>query len=110
MSERIFRFDGDDAAMKPAHEEAQRSFKYFWRELSWERRRIIPCLDMAAVKLPFSDGPRDDDQPEGEHMWIGDVDFDGETLSGRLLNAPNWLTSVREGDSVRAPFSQLEDW
>jgi hypothetical protein len=43
-------------------------------------------------------------------MWIGEVDFDGETLSGELLNSPNWLTSVREGDSVRVPFSHVTDW
>jgi uncharacterized protein YegJ (DUF2314 family) len=62
------------------------------------------------VKLPFTDGPRTDGQPEYEHMWIGEVDFDGEMLSGQLLNAPNWLTSVREGDAVEVPFSHLEDW
>jgi uncharacterized protein YegJ (DUF2314 family) len=110
MSEPIFMFDGDEPAMQRAYESAQRSFKYFWRELSWERRRIVPGLDMSMVKLPFSDGPRTDGRPEYEHMWIGDVDFDGETLSGKLLNSPNWLTSVREGDSVRAPFSHLTDW
>lgn len=96
--------------MKQAYEAAQRSFKYFWRELSWERRRIVPGLDMSMVKLPFSDGPRTDGQPDYEHMWIGEVDFDGDTLCGQLLNSPNWLTSVRKGDSVRAPFSHLTDW
>lgn len=110
MSESIFLFDGDDAAMRHAYEAAQRSFKYFWRELSWERQRIVPGLDMSMVKLPFSDGPRTDGKPEYEHMWIGDVDFDGDMLSGQLLNSPNWLSSVRKGDSVRTPFSRLTDW
>ena len=96
--------------MAQAYEAAQRTFKYFWRELSWERRRIVPGLDMSMVKLPFTDGPRTDGNPENEHMWIGEVEFDGETISGQLLNAPNWLTSVRQGDSVRVPFSHLEDW
>lgn len=27
-----------------------------------------------------------------------------------LLNAPNWLKSVRAGAAVRVPFSHLEDW
>jgi uncharacterized protein YegJ (DUF2314 family) len=110
MSEPIYKFDGSDPAMRQAKEAAQRSFKYFWRELSWEYRRIIPALEMAAVKLEFSDGPRTDENPESEHMWVGDVDFDGEMLSGRLLNSPNWLTSVREGDAVTVPFARLEDW
>lgn len=110
MSEAVFMFDGADPAFLQAYEAAQRSFKYFWRELSWEQRRIAPGLDMAMVKLPFTDGPRSDGNPEYEHMWVGDVEFDGETIAGRLLNSPNWLTSVQEGASVQAPFSSLEDW
>jgi uncharacterized protein YegJ (DUF2314 family) len=110
MSEPVFMFDGADAAMKQAYEKAQQSFKYFWRELSWEHRRIVPGLDMTMVKLPFTDGPRTDGKPVYEHMWVGEVDFDGETVSGKLLNSPNWLTSVREGAAIRVPFSHLEDW
>src|ERR687891_2755598 len=54
MSEPVFMFDGEDPEMREACEAAQRSFKYFWRELSWEQRRIVPGLDMAMVKLPFT--------------------------------------------------------
>lgn len=110
MSERIFMFNAGDPAMIEASESARQSFKYFWRELSWEHRRIVPGLDMTMVKLPFTDGPRSDGNSEFEYMWIGDIDFDGENVSGKLLNAPNWLTSVKEGDAVQAPFSQLSDW
>ncbi len=110
MSEQIFLFDGADPAMQAAYKAAQQSFKFFWRELYWERRRIIPGLDMSMVKLLFSDGPRTDGKPEYEHMWVGDVNFDGEILTGELLNAPNWLDSVVKGDSVRMPFSHLTDW
>ncbi|WP_429827641.1 DUF2314 domain-containing protein, partial [Campylobacter concisus] len=28
--------------MQRAFEQARESFKYFWRELYWERRRIVP--------------------------------------------------------------------
>lgn len=103
-------FDGGDPTMQRAYAAAQGSFKYFWRELSWERRRIVPGLDMAMVKLPFTDGARNDGKPEYEHMWIGDVTFDGETITGNLLNSPNCLTSVKAGQAVAMPFSHLEDW
>jgi len=103
-------FDGEDPQMVAAYGAAQESFKYFWRELSWERQRIIPGLDMAAIKLPFTDGPRSDGNPAYEQMWCSDVDFDGESVTGTLLNAPNWLQSVKAGDSVTVPFSQLTDW
>ena len=106
MSEPVFMFDDADPAMRQAYEAAQRSFKYFWRELSWEQRRIVPGLDMTMVKLPFTDGPRTDDNPDYEHMWIGELDFDGETIAGQLLNSPNWLTSTLSiRTKLRLPLS-----
>lgn len=110
MTEPVFTFDGEDPRMVEAHKAAQKSFKYFWRELSWERRRIIPGLGVAMIKLPFTDGDRTDGNPPYEQMWCDDVGFDGEFLSGILANAPNWLTSVKVGDSVRVPFTHLSDW
>jgi uncharacterized protein YegJ (DUF2314 family) len=110
MSEPVFMFDESDPEMQRAYQAARASFRHFWRELSWERRRIVPGLDMTMVKLPFTDGPRTDGNSEFEHMWIGDIGFDGDSISGNLLNAPNWLTSVRQGDEVSAPVSHLTDW
>jgi ankyrin repeat protein len=43
-------------------------------------------------------------------MWLSDIDFDGQEVSGVLLNAPNWLTSVQEGDAVRLPLGHISDW
>ncbi|MES3021239.1 MAG: DUF2314 domain-containing protein [Pseudomonadota bacterium] len=110
MSEQVYIFDGADPAREQATEDARKTFKYFWRELSWEQRRIVKGLELAVVKFAFSDGPRTDGQPEYEHMWVGELEFDGETLSGQLINAPNWLSSVQEGDLVQLPFSHLSDW
>jgi uncharacterized protein YegJ (DUF2314 family) len=103
-------FDEGDPEMQQAYQAAQACFRYFWRELSWERRRIVPGLDMTMVKLPFTDGPRSNGNPEFEQMWIGESGFDADSISGNLLNSPNWLTSVREGDQVSVPFSHLTDW
>lgn len=103
-------FDAQDPAMQQASRSAQATFRYFWRELSWERRRVVPGLDMTMVKLPFTDGRRTDGNSEFEQMWIGDIDFDGDIVSGTLLNAPTWLTSVSQGDSVSMPFGHLSDW
>jgi uncharacterized protein YegJ (DUF2314 family) len=110
MSEPVFIFNDHDPEMQYAYQAAQSSFRYFWRELSWERRRIVPGLGMTMVKLPFTDGPRTDGNSEYEYMWIEDIDFDGDLISGTLLNSPNWLTSVNKGDVVSVPFSHLTDW
>jgi uncharacterized protein YegJ (DUF2314 family) len=106
-------FDNSDPEMQRAYENARATFRYFWREVAWERRRIIPALDLACVKAPFSDGERrtrSKDTPEVEHMWLSEVDFDGQFVSGVLLNAPNWLKTVKEGDSIRIPLGEISDW
>lgn len=105
--------DGDDPEMQRAYEQARDSFRYFWREIAWDRRRIVPALDLAIIKAPFTDDaprPGSGDEPQVEHMWVGDIDFDGESVSGVLGNDPNWLTSVKDGDGVRIPLDRISDW
>src|SRR5688572_26074633 len=109
----VFMTESDDPEMQRAYEQARESFRYFWREIAWDRRRIVPALDMAAFKAPFTDaasGSGHGDAPDAEHMWVSDVDFDGEFVSGVLGNDPNWLTSVKAGDAVRMPVDQISDW
>lgn len=110
---KVFYFDENDPEMQSAFENARETFRYFWRELSWEARRIVPALDLAAVKAPFWDGDRSrgpSEHSEVEQMWFNDIDFDGETVRGTLLNAPNQLTSVQAGDRVDVPFEGISDW
>lgn len=110
---KVFLFDHSDPEMQGAYEKARANFRFFWREMAWERRRIVPALDVACVKAPFSDGDtgtRRSRNPEVEQMWLGDVDFDGQTVSGVLLNAPNWLKSVKAGDSARFSLDEITDW
>lgn len=114
MSEsKVFMFDNDDPEMQAVYDKARATFRYFWREVAWERRRIIPGLDLACVKAPFSDGERGtptQGNPDVEQMWLGEVDFDGQFVSGELLNAPNWLKTINAGDSVRLPLGEITDW
>ncbi|HEX5443318.1 MAG TPA: DUF2314 domain-containing protein [Pirellulales bacterium] len=110
---KVYLFDNSDPEMQRAYQNARATFRYFWRELTWERRRIVPALDMACVKAPFSDGEpaaRADDVPEVEHMWLDEVEFDGRFVSGELLNDPNWLTTVKKGDSARVALDEISDW
>ena len=86
--EPVFMFEGDDPDILSASRVARQTFKYFWREMSWERRRIVPAIDIAMIKLPFTDGPGD--TGKGEHMWVDEVDFDGQRLTGVLINSPRW--------------------
>ncbi len=112
MSEpKIYPFDNDDPAMRRAYQSARETFRYFWREIAWERRRIVPALDLACVKAPFSDVEEGVvELADVEHMWLSEVDFDGQQVSGVLLNSPNNLTSVKEGDSASIPIRDISDW
>jgi uncharacterized protein YegJ (DUF2314 family) len=106
---KIFFAKGDSPEMIAAFDNAQQTFKYFWRELSWEYRRIVPALDLACVKVAFTQLVPGK-EPLVEHMWINQVDYNGEHISGTLVNEPNELTNVRNGDAVSIPVGQLSDW
>src|SRR5262245_23893086 len=109
----VFLFDNSDPEMQRAYGSARATFRYFWREVARDRRRIVPALELACVKVPFSDGeprPGTGGAPNVEHMWLSEVDFDGRLVSGVLVNSPNWLKSVKEGDSARVPLGQISDW
>ena len=109
----VFFHHSKDPLITEAAEQARESFRIFWREVTWERNRIIPGLGIAAVKAPFCDPPttaESSDNPEVENMWISEVDFDGETISGTLVNEPEWLKSIKVGDDVAFERSRLMDW
>jgi uncharacterized protein YegJ (DUF2314 family) len=102
-------YSKDRDGMARAGERARETFKYFWRELSWESRRIVPGLSMAAVKVAFCDD-RDSPEPVVEHMWVNELDFDGKQLTGILINSPNDLTSVQKGDEIDVEVREIGDW
>lgn len=106
----IYSVEGESQLLKEAVASAQATFKFFWREMSWEARRIVKCLDMAAVKMSFMLDPDDPDIPVVENMWVSDIDFDGETLNGVLMNEPRWATEFKVGDPISLPFAALNDW
>jgi uncharacterized protein YegJ (DUF2314 family) len=107
---KIYFNSGDDAEMNSAFQKAQQTFKYFWREQSWEFRRIVPALDLSCVKIAFTQEMEDSDEPHVEHMWVNEISFDGNTIRGTLINEPNELTNIEEGDSVEVSISQVSDW
>jgi len=116
MSE-VFLRESNDPEMIKACSTARQTFRIFWRELSWEYHRIVPGLDLACVKFPFTDPPNSgsrnaapSDAPDAEQMWVSDCYFDGKTIKGTLLNSPNWLTSVKKGDRIEKPIKELSDW
>ena len=93
-----------------AYIEARKTFKYFWRELYWEHRRIVPALDLSIVKVAFEQKIEGVAEPITEHMWIDQINFDGELINGVLINSPNQLTNIANGDTVSIPLDKIDDW
>ncbi len=110
----VFRSPGDDPEMDQAAAKARKTFRFFWREMAWEQRRIVPGLELAAVKAAFCDPPEIREQdPSGlefEHMWLLEIEFDGRQLQGTLINSPHSLKSFSEGDRVTIRGKQISDW
>ncbi len=103
----VFSVEQNDT-MEKANKNAQATFGYFWRELYWEYRRIVPALNFAMVKIPFEQ--EIDGEIIVENMWINDVYFDGETIKGELINDPNELTNIKNGDLVSRKVNEISDW
>ncbi|QXP55223.1 DUF2314 domain-containing protein [Cellulophaga sp. HaHa_2_95] len=99
-----------DEKMNAANLKAQESFKYFWRELYWESRRIIPAHDFAMIKIAFTQQFAEDETPKVEHMWINNLNFDGEIITGELVNEPHQLTNITKGDKVSRKLNEISDW
>ncbi|WP_159023665.1 DUF2314 domain-containing protein [Formosa sp. L2A11] len=96
--------------MKAAYLKAQDTFNYFWREIYWEAKRMVPAHDLSLVKIPFQQMDEANAEPTVEHMWISEIAFDGENITGVLMNSPNLLTNVAEGDTVTRKVSEISDW
>ncbi len=106
----VYQFESEDPEMLRAFDRAQESFKFFFREISWEKRRIIPALDLACVKVPFVDDDEEGKESKVEHMWLDEIDFDGKYISGTLINSPNWLQGWKAGDKANVQVDEISDW
>jgi len=99
----------DDPEIVEASQQARNTFRHFWHQVAIDFNRIVPALELASLKVAFSDDFFDPDSPV-EHMWVDRLNFDGVLIDGVLLNSPNWLRSVKQEDKVSFSLSQVDDW
>ena len=97
-------FAPSDIDFDQVSQAARETFPFFWRELSWEFRRILPAYNLKIVKATFVEGD------VVEHMWLEEIDFDGATIRGHLLNTANELPGLQQGDMVAVDFERVCDW
>lgn len=97
----------DDPEMVAAMQNAREKFPEFWTVVAEDLKRPAPLLDAATVKAYFYD----EDAPEdGEHLWVDITEYDGETITGFLIDRPKTITSVQSGTRVSFTLERVTDW
>jgi uncharacterized protein YegJ (DUF2314 family) len=89
-----------DPAMEAAMDRARATLPVFNR---YVERAAKDGLD-PRLKAEFRHGD------EVEHMWVGDLTFDGRVYRGTLRNRPLTLPNVRQGDRVAISPERVSDW
>lgn len=88
--------DADDPAMDAAIAEAQRTLPEFLAVLD---RPPAGAGDFV-IKFPLGGW---------EHIWVDNLRHQGDTITGRLANAPE-QEGHRLGERVTVPLSEISDW
>lgn len=89
------------AQMQAAVSNAQATVPQFLRVLT----NPAPNQKRFQIKKPFGTSTGSE-----EHLWIGEVKFDGTNLHGRLDNQPVDLLTWKKGDAVTVLTNELSDW
>ncbi|QUL37021.1 DUF2314 domain-containing protein [Erythrobacter sp. JK5] len=92
----IVEVDQTDAAMNAAKDEARETLD------QWLAVLADPPEGASDILFKFPLGG-------WEHIWVGNVARDGDTLTGNLANAPH-SEGYAYGDPVRVPLTQVSDW
>ncbi len=90
----------NDKAMQRAVAHARGSFGFFLAAL----RAKKPGDRSFEIKTAFSD------DRHVEHLWVGNLRFDGQNFQGQIDNAPHDIDSVHLGQSVTIAPRKATDW
>jgi Uncharacterized protein conserved in bacteria len=105
--EPIAWFEGEDQEMLEAIHLAQLNFPQFFKAIEEESRRIIPAFEDALVKYAF---PATKNKVTVEHMFLSDIQINGNALTGVLVSEPMYTDAVEAGQTVEIEPSRVSDW
>lgn len=90
----------NDRAIERAVRNAHRSLGFFTAALNAKK----PDDKSFEIKKAFVDGKT------VEHLWIGNLTFDGKNFRGRINNKPLDVSTVRLGQKVAVSPGEISDW
>lgn len=102
VEDQVISYRDSDTRMNSAIEQARALLPLFLDEF---RRASTQAREAFTVKagLRTSEGGR-------EHIWIGDLRYDGDQLVGNLINEPYDLPGLRLGSRVEIELEDISDW
>jgi uncharacterized protein YegJ (DUF2314 family) len=100
LEDSVMGYADSDARMNAAIEHARALLPLFLQEF---RGSNAPGAFTIKAGLATSDGGR-------EHIWIGELRYEGEQLVGVLINEPYDLPGLRLGSRVEINPADISDW
>ena len=100
VEDTVVGYHETDARMNAAIDQARALLPLFLQEF---RNSGAPGAFTVKAGLRTSDGGR-------EHIWIGDLHYEGEQLVGNLINEPYDLPGMRLGSRVEIAQDEISDW
>lgn len=97
----IYSVEGDDIEMNKAIQTARATLHKFNSALSAKDTAFNTFT--LKVGFPTPDGGK-------EHIWMSDIVFDKNQYSGIVNNTPEWVTSIKLGDSILIKTGDITDW
>lgn len=99
QGDKVVDFSKDDAEMNAAIAQARQTLPTFWKHLE-----ANPDIDHSLkVGLPTASGSL-------EHIWVANIQPEGDKVLGRLANAPVDLPGLEAGSPVTFTRDQISDW
>jgi len=89
-----------DLEMNSAIQEARASLPKFWSAFNSN----APHLEDFALKVAIHDGEKT------EHFWINNIQKSDGKLFGFIANDPELVTTVKFGQRVEIPITDITDW
>jgi uncharacterized protein YegJ (DUF2314 family) len=95
----VINIEKEDADLKEAVEKARKQWGDFTKAYA------ANTGENHSVKFKFVDKKNN-----SEFMWVEVTSIEDGLVYGKLANVPNYLTNIKEGDVVKRPASEIEDW
>jgi len=96
----VISVERDDEEMNGAMQKARQTVGEFIEHLANPK----PSEERFSVKAKFAEGD------DVEHMWLGEVRYDGTMFHGTVANTPLHLKNVKLGDRHSLRAEEISDW